>query len=52
MSILTRLLTADELDQFPADGKRREIIGGELHVAAAPSKKHQKLAGSLFVLLH
>ena len=52
MSILIPLLTADELDQFPDDGKRREIIAGELYVSAAPAKPHQQLAGHLFVLLY
>ncbi len=52
MSIKTRLLTVDELDQFPDDGKRREIIAGELYVSPAPAREHQKLAGQLFLLFH
>jgi len=52
MSVQTRLLTVDELDQFPDDGKRREIIAGELFVSPAPSIKHQELAGHLYYLLH
>jgi Uma2 family endonuclease len=39
----TYLLTADELFDFPNDGKRREIIEGVLYVAAAPSRLHQKV---------
>jgi Uma2 family endonuclease len=43
MSVATQLLTADELDQFPDDGKRREVIGGELYVSPAPVRNHQAL---------
>ncbi len=52
MSIKTRLLTVDELDQFPDDGKRREIIAGELYVSPAPAREHQKLAIHLSYLLY
>ncbi len=52
MPVQTRLLTADELDQFPDDGKRREIIAGELYVSPAPSREHQELAAHLFALLY
>lgn len=52
MSVQTRPLTADDLDHFPDDGKRREIIAGELFVSPAPSIKHQELAGHLYYLLH
>lgn len=36
-------LTAADLDLFPDDGLRREIIGGVLFVAAAPSRFHQEV---------
>jgi Uma2 family endonuclease len=52
MSVQVPLLTADELDQFPDDGKRREIIAGELYVSPAPAKPHQQLSGHLHVLLY
>jgi len=52
MSVKTPLITAAELDHFPDDGKRREIIAGELYVSPAPAKEHQKLAGKLYLLLH
>ena len=39
---LDRPMTFEDLGHFPDDGKRREIIGGKLYVAAAPSKKHQE----------
>ena len=35
--------TYHDLENFPEDGKRREIIGGELFVSAAPSTRHQRL---------
>ncbi len=35
------LLTYDDLARLPDDGKRREIIGGELFVNAAPRVRHQ-----------
>jgi len=47
-SATTYLLTADELDGFPNDGKRREIIEGVLFVAAAPSLVHQETLGRLY----
>ncbi|CAN5532808.1 Uma2 family endonuclease [soil metagenome] len=52
MSIATQTVSADELDQFPDDGKRREVIGGELHVSPAPSRTHQELSAHLLFLLY
>ena len=51
MSTATSLLTADELDQFPDDGKRREIIGGELHVSPAPLISHHDLVKWILAFL-
>jgi Uma2 family endonuclease len=50
MSVLARPLTFEELDQFPNDGKRREIIGGILHVSPAPLKEHQRVLRRLTIL--
>ena len=36
-------LTYEDYLLFPNDGKRHEIIDGELYVTAAPSVRHQKL---------
>ena len=44
MSLITRPLIYDDLLQMPDDGKRYEIIGGELYVAAAPIRKHQRVS--------
>ncbi|MGH2559540.1 MAG: Uma2 family endonuclease [Thermomicrobiales bacterium] len=48
MSITTELLTYKDLEQVPDDGLRYEIIDGELYVAAAPAKPHQRLLGRLY----
>ena len=43
--------TYHDLDNFPTDGKRREIIGGDLYVSAAPATRHQRLIGELHGLV-
>jgi Uma2 family endonuclease len=47
MSTAVRLLTYDDLCQTPDDGKRYEIIGGELIVAPAPNVSHQDVVSYL-----
>jgi len=39
--------TYHDLDNFPEDGKQREIIGGDLFVSAAPNTRHQRLISEL-----
>ena len=51
MSTTTRLLAYEDLLDTPADGRRYEIIGGQLVVAASPILKHQRVSGRLFDLL-
>src|SRR5918994_3828095 len=51
MAITTELLTYKDLEQVPDDGLRYEIIDGELYVAAAPAKPHQRLLGRLYRLI-
>ena len=41
--------TVDDLDNFPHDGKRREIIEGELYVSPSPSRHHQRILRRLSV---
>ena len=41
--------TYDDLLNFPDDGKRREVIEGELYVAASPNTKHQDVSLNLAV---
>lgn len=43
--------TADDLDGFPYDGYRRELIDGALIVSPTPTDIHQVIAGRLMVAL-
>ncbi|MGE3796984.1 MAG: Uma2 family endonuclease [Thermomicrobiales bacterium] len=52
MAIAIPPITADELEKFPDDGKRREIIRGELSVSPAPSREHQQLSMVLSAFLY
>jgi Uma2 family endonuclease len=38
----------DDLLQLPDDGKRHEIIGGELYTTPSPSPEHQDIVGEFF----
>jgi Uma2 family endonuclease len=44
-------LTYEDLQAFPEDNLRREIIDGELLVTAAPSWRHQRVVAELTVAL-
>jgi Uma2 family endonuclease len=46
-----RPLTYDDLLEMPDDGKRYEIIGGELIVTPAPSWNHQRVLGEIYRLV-
>jgi Uma2 family endonuclease len=41
MTVATRRFTIDDLENFPEDGSRYEVIDGELHVSTAPDVEHQ-----------
>lgn len=45
-------LTADDLDRFPSDGNRYEIIDGVLYVTATPSRAHQRIVLALLMRIH
>jgi Uma2 family endonuclease len=48
----TRRYTHDDLLEMPeGDGKRYEIIDGELFVSAAPFRPHQGAVGNLYLIL-
>lgn len=42
MALTAKIWTYDDLVAMPDDGKRYEIIGGELLVSAAPDRRHQE----------
>jgi Uma2 family endonuclease len=42
-----RPLTYDDLLEMPHDGKRREVLGGELIVNPAPRRDHQEIVANL-----
>jgi Uma2 family endonuclease len=43
--------TSADLDTFPDDGKRREIIDGDLYVSKQPNWYHQTVCGRIFAVL-
>jgi len=45
-------LTYPELRLMPDDGKRYELIDGEVFVTPSPSEKHQRVLGNLLVSIH
>jgi Uma2 family endonuclease len=51
MSIPTQLLTYRDLEQFPDDGMRYEIIDGVLYASASPLEIHQWVSGELYAVL-
>lgn len=44
--------TADMLDDVPDDGRRWEVIDGQLLVTPAPIDEHQLVLGELYALFH
>jgi Uma2 family endonuclease len=47
MPAFRRQWTVDELQDFPDDGQRYEVIDGELFVTPSPSARHQRALGVL-----
>src|SRR5712692_5713654 len=43
--------TSHDLEGFPEDGKRYEVIDGELYVSKQPHWEHQFVCGQVFALL-
>jgi Uma2 family endonuclease len=48
MSVSKVPVLADDLEAFPDDGNRYEVIDGELFVTPPPSRVHQRVLGLLF----
>ncbi len=46
------VLTYEDYCALPDDGRRYEILDGELSMTPSPSRAHQRFAGNLFVTLH
>jgi Uma2 family endonuclease len=44
-------LTYDDFVHFPDDGKRHELIDGEHYVTPSPNVRHQRILGSLHLLI-
>jgi Uma2 family endonuclease len=51
MATQTKLITYDDYLTLPDDGKRYEIIGGELVMTASAITKHERISRKLFVRL-
>ena len=51
MAIAVPRYTIEDLDRFPGDGNRYELLDGVLLVTPAPSQLHQVVASRLFVQL-
>ncbi len=45
LAVVEPLLTNADLGNVPDDGKRYELIGGQLFVASAPDLVHQRISG-------
>ncbi len=49
--IATRKFTYEDLRAMPQDGKRYELLEGEIYMAPSPRVKHQKVLGNLYLAL-
>jgi Uma2 family endonuclease len=52
MSAVLPRLTYPELRMMPDDGKRYELIDGEVFVTPSPSEKHQRILANLLASMH
>ena len=42
------VLHYEDLETFPADNLRREILDGKLYVTPSPSRRHQRVVGAVY----
>lgn len=52
MTAVQLLLTVADLDALPDDGKRYELLDGELAVSPAPVPTHQRTVGKTYIFLN
>ena len=52
MALIEPVFSYEHLAQMPDDGKRYEILEGELVVSPSPKRKHQRAVGNIFAFLH
>jgi Uma2 family endonuclease len=51
MPLAPEYFTVDMVRALPADGRRHEVVHGELFVTPAPGLQHQRIAGRLFRII-
>src|SRR5712692_6954734 len=51
-AIVAPKLTYAHLQAMPNDGKRYELLDGEVYMTPSPTTQHQRLVGRLYLLLH
>lgn len=49
MAIVAKRWTVDDLHELPEDGRRHEIVDGELFMTPSPAWSHQSVLGALYV---
>jgi Uma2 family endonuclease len=52
VTIIAPKLTYQDLRAMPDDGKRYELIDGEVSMTPSPNRRHQEIVGKLHVLLY
>ena len=52
VDVIRPIFTVDDLAQLPDDGKRYEILRGDLAVSPSPNRKHQRLVQAVYRWLY
>lgn len=50
--IVAPKLTYSDLQSMPYDGKRYELLDGEVYMTPSPNTQHQRIVGRLHLILH